>query len=89
MPRYNGYDLTPYKASKELEDGSLFEIKWVDATMPATFHDPAESLDDDYQYFIDGKEIDESDIPDEVDDATLERLKETAEFDSSWTFGPG
>ena len=86
--RHNGYDLTPYTNSMELEDGSTFTIKWVDATMPATFHDPSESLDDDYRYFIDGEEIDESDIPEEVDDATLERLKETAEFDPSWTFGP-
>ena len=86
--RYNGYDLTPYTNSMELEDGSTFTIKWVDATMPATFHDPDESLDDEYKYFIDGEEIDESDIPDEVTDAVLDRLKETAEFDRRWTFGP-
>lgn len=86
--RHNGYDLTPYTNSMELEDGSTFTIKWVDATMPATFHDPEESLDDKYKYFIDGEEIDESDIPDEVTDDVLDRLKETAEFDRSWTFGP-
>jgi len=85
--RHNGYDLTPYKSSMELEDGSTFTIKWVDATMPATFHDPDESLDDEYKYFIDGEEIDESDIPDEVTDDVLDRLKETAEFDRSWSFG--
>lgn len=86
--RHNGYDLTPYKSSMELEDGSTFTIKWVDATMPATFDDPSESLDDEYRYYIDGEEIDEVDIPEEVDDATLERLKGSAVFDSDWTFGP-
>ena len=51
--RHNGYDLTPYKSSMELEDGSTFTIKWVDATMPSTFNDPSESLDDQYHYYID------------------------------------
>lgn len=88
MPRHNGYELTPYVATMELEDGNIFAIRWVDATMPATFHDPEESLDEEYHYFIDGEEIDEVDIPEEVDDATLARLKESAVFDSSWTFGP-
>lgn len=86
--RHNGYDLTPYKASMELEDGSIFTIKWVDATMPATFHDPSESLDEEYRYYIDDEEIDEVDIPEEVDDATLARLKESPVFDPDWTFGP-
>lgn len=86
--RYRGYDLTPYKASMELADGSIFTIKWVDASMPATFEDPMDSLDDEPQYFIDGVEIDDSDIPEEVDDDTLERLKSAAVFDSDWTFGP-
>lgn len=86
--RHNGYDLTPYVSSMELEDGSVFSIKWVDATMPATFHDPSESLDDEYRYYIDDEEIDDSDIPDEVTDDVLARLKENPKFDTNWTFGP-
>ena len=88
MPKFNGYDLTPYKASMELEDGSEFTIKWVDATMEATFDDPAESLDEEYEYFLNGKRIEESEIPEEVTDAVLERLRERADYDSSRTFGP-
>lgn len=86
--RHNGYDLTPYKSSMELEDGSTFTIKWIDATMPSTFNDPSESLDDEYHYYIDDEEIDESDIPSEVTEDVLERLKESAEYDRDWTFGP-
>lgn len=85
--RHNGYDLTPYKAGIEREDGSYFEVRWVDATMPATFNDPSESLDDEFHYFLDDVEIDESDIPEEVTEDVLDRLKSNPQYNDSWRFG--
>lgn len=86
--RHNGYELTPYVATRELENGDTFELKWVDATSEGTHDDPPESLDDDYHFYINGKEVDEDDLPEEITNDVLDELKESAEYDPSWTFGP-
>lgn len=85
---HNGYELSPYIASMELENGDTFTIKWVEAVMPATFDDPPDALDDEFRYYINDVEINEDDIPEEVDDDVLEGLKASAEYDTNWTFGP-
>ncbi len=88
MYRSQGYEHTAYKASVELSTGDMFELRWCESELPQTFDDPAETEEYDVRYYLNGKKIEESELPDEVTEDVLDRLRERAETDTSYQFGP-
>ena len=77
MPRNrNGYDLQAFENEVELEDGRMLTLRYRVKSLPGTFYDPPESEAGETKYWIDGVEVDDSEIPLSYEE--LQRLEEDA-----------